>query len=123
VAGYRKWPVAAELAPEHSVNNELNQLLPHHIRLVVVRKQQHERDRPTAGRVYPSLLPLKIGRDSNAGTELLTFTVITTDPNEVIQPMHDRMPVIMPQKDYDRWLSADPDRPPIDLSRPSMPRR
>jgi putative SOS response-associated peptidase YedK len=54
-----------------------------------------------------------------AGTELLTFTVITTDPNELVQPMHDRMPVIMPEKDYDRWLEpGDPDRPPIDLLRP-----
>jgi putative SOS response-associated peptidase YedK len=32
--------------------------------------------------------------------------------------MHDRMPVIIPAKDYDRWLWADPDRPPIDLLRP-----
>jgi len=43
-------------------------------------------------------------------------TVITTDPNEVVQPMHDRMPVIIPERDYDRWLQpGDPDRPPIDL--------
>jgi putative SOS response-associated peptidase YedK len=32
--------------------------------------------------------------------------------------MHDRMPVIIPQRDYDRWLRAEPDRPPIDLMRP-----
>jgi putative SOS response-associated peptidase YedK len=28
------------------------------------------------------------------------------------------MPVIIPERDYDRWLKADPDRPPIDLLRP-----
>jgi hypothetical protein len=29
------------------------------------------------------------------------------------------MPVIIPEKDYDRWLQpGDPDRPPIDLLRP-----
>jgi putative SOS response-associated peptidase YedK len=28
------------------------------------------------------------------------------------------MPVIIPEKDYDRWLRADPDRPPVDLLRP-----
>jgi putative SOS response-associated peptidase YedK len=28
-------------------------------------------------------------KDRKAGTELLTFTVITTDPNEVVEPMHD----------------------------------
>ena len=58
-------------------------------------------------------------KDRKAGTELLTFTVITTDPNEVIEQLHDRMPCIIPEKDYDRWLQpGDPDRPPIDLLRP-----
>lgn len=57
-------------------------------------------------------------KDRKAGTELLTFTVVTTDPNEVVQPLHDRMPVIIPATDYERWLRADPDRPPIDLLRP-----
>jgi putative SOS response-associated peptidase YedK len=58
-------------------------------------------------------------KDRTAASELLTFTVITTDPNEVVQPLHDRMPVIIPEKHYDRWLQpGDLDRPPIDLLRP-----
>ena len=58
-------------------------------------------------------------KDRKVSTELLTFTVITTDPNDVVQPLHDRMPVIIPERDYDRWLQpGDPDRPPIDLLRP-----
>jgi putative SOS response-associated peptidase YedK len=57
-------------------------------------------------------------QDRKAGTELLTFTVITTDPNSVVEPLHNRMPVIVPERDYDRWLRAEPDRPPIDLLRP-----
>jgi putative SOS response-associated peptidase YedK len=58
-------------------------------------------------------------KDPKADADLLTFTVITTDPNEVVQPMHDRMPVIIPAKDYDRWLQpGNPERPPIDLLRP-----
>jgi putative SOS response-associated peptidase YedK len=56
--------------------------------------------------------------DRKTNTELLTFTVITTDPNELVEPMHDRMPAIIPAKDYDRWLKATPDRLPIDLLRP-----
>ena len=33
--------------------------------------------------------------------------------------MHERMPVIIPAKDYDRWLQpGDPEQPPIDLLRP-----
>src|SRR5437660_9637351 len=38
-------------------------------------------------------------------------TIITTDANEVIRPLHDRMPVILEPRDYSRWLdpaSADP---------------
>ena len=36
----------------------------------------------------------------------------------MVEPLHDRMPVIVPERDYDRWLRAEPDRPPIDLLRP-----
>jgi putative SOS response-associated peptidase YedK len=59
-------------------------------------------------------------KDRAAGeAELLTFTVITTDPNEIIEPLHDRMPVIIPERDYDRWLNvSDTERPPVDLLRP-----
>jgi putative SOS response-associated peptidase YedK len=58
-------------------------------------------------------------KDRKANAELLTFTIITTDPNAVVQPLHDRMPVIIPANDYDRWLQpSDPARPPIDLLRP-----
>jgi putative SOS response-associated peptidase YedK len=49
---------------------------------------------------------------SGCGTELLTFTVITRDPDELIQSLHDRMPVIIPERDYNRWLQpGDPARP------------
>jgi putative SOS response-associated peptidase YedK len=58
-------------------------------------------------------------KDRKADADLLTFTVITTDPNEVVEPMHERMPVIIPAKDYDRWLQpGDPEQPPIDLLGP-----
>jgi len=53
------------------------------------------------------------------GPKLETFTVLTTDPNEVMEPIHNRMPVILEPKDYCRWLEAgDPNQPPIDLLRP-----
>jgi putative SOS response-associated peptidase YedK len=36
-----------------------------------------------------------------------------------IKPIHDRMPVILHPRDYDRWLNDyDESRPPIDLLRP-----
>ncbi|HEY7466305.1 MAG TPA: SOS response-associated peptidase [Dehalococcoidia bacterium] len=33
-----------------------------------------------------------------------TFTVITTTPNRVVEPIHDRMPVILDDDAVDRWL-------------------
>jgi putative SOS response-associated peptidase YedK len=58
-------------------------------------------------------------KDRKAEADLLTFAVITTDPNEVVQPMHDRMPVIILERDYGRWLDvADKQRLPLDLLRP-----
>jgi len=53
------------------------------------------------------------------GAPLETFTVLTTDPNELMETIHNRMPVILEPRDYSRWLdSSDPARPPIDLLRP-----
>lgn len=53
------------------------------------------------------------------GEPMETFTILTTDPNEVMEPIHNRMPVILDPKDFDRWLDAgDPARPPVDLLRP-----
>ncbi len=61
-------------------------------------------------------------RDPATKRSLETFAVITTDANEMLQPMHDRMPVILEAKDYDRWIqSGDPAHPPIDLLRPFPP--
>jgi putative SOS response-associated peptidase YedK len=57
-------------------------------------------------------------KDRKAGADLLTFTVITTDPNEVVEQLHDRMPCIIPEKDYDRWLDVECPRLPTDLLRP-----
>src|ERR1700691_38804 len=48
-----------------------------------------------------------------------SFSIITTDPNQVVAPLHNRMPVIIERKDYARWLAApNPAQPPLDLLRP-----
>lgn len=41
------------------------------------------------------------------GDELHTFTIITTQANELIQPVHHRMPVILAQEHEDVWLDPD----------------
>jgi len=33
-----------------------------------------------------------------------TCTILTTEPNDVTRPVHDRMPVILAPEDYARWL-------------------
>jgi putative SOS response-associated peptidase YedK len=53
-------------------------------------------------------------RHPETGEVLRTFCVITTAANELLADIHDRMPVILPQAAYDRWLaSIEPD--PRDL--------
>jgi putative SOS response-associated peptidase YedK len=43
-----------------------------------------------------------------AGTILQTYTIITTAANELVAPLHDRMPVILRQDDEIQWSSHDP---------------
>lgn len=38
------------------------------------------------------------------GIALETFTILTTSPNSLLSPIHDRMPVILDPADYDLWL-------------------
>ena len=38
---------------------------------------------------------------------LRTCVIITTEPNELLSPIHDRMPVVLPESEWDGWLSVD----------------
>jgi putative SOS response-associated peptidase YedK len=40
------------------------------------------------------------------GKKLESFTIITMEPNELIQPIHNRMPVILQTEDEQQWLEA-----------------
>jgi putative SOS response-associated peptidase YedK len=55
-------------------------------------------------------------RDPTSGEWVRTFAIITTDANELVAEIHDRMPLILATTDYARWLSEEPD--PGDLMRP-----
>ncbi|MDR4504096.1 MAG: SOS response-associated peptidase [Candidatus Scalindua sp.] len=46
-----------------------------------------------------------IWRDGE-GSELKTFTIITTESNMTLRPIHDRMPVILRQECEDAWLGV-----------------
>jgi putative SOS response-associated peptidase YedK len=41
------------------------------------------------------------------GREIRSATIITTDANDVVAPIHKRMPVILHPEDYDLWLDPD----------------
>lgn len=38
------------------------------------------------------------------GSELRSCTIITGEPNELIKDIHNRMPAILQEKDYQKWL-------------------
>jgi putative SOS response-associated peptidase YedK len=49
-----------------------------------------------------------------------TFTIVTTTPNKLIEPVHDRMPVILEDEAIDTWLFEDTDEKAlIELLKPA----
>lgn len=50
---------------------------------------------------------------------LQSFSIVTTEANEIMSQIHTRMPVILPQRDWAEWLDRDSLRPaPLHLLRP-----
>jgi len=49
-----------------------------------------------------------IGQD---GSELETCVIVTTAANEMMTPLHARMPVILPPEEYSLWLDPAVDKP------------
>jgi len=45
-------------------------------------------------------------RNDKAGPALETFTIITTDANALLRPLHDRMPVILDPARQGEWLDS-----------------
>jgi putative SOS response-associated peptidase YedK len=46
-----------------------------------------------------------------AGDEIRTCTIITTQPNQLMQPIHNRMPVILPASTWSQWLDPQENDP------------
>ena len=49
--------------------------------------------------------------NSPEGDEIRTACILTTQPNAVVKPIHDRMPVILPDKAISAWLEPGEARP------------
>ncbi len=50
------------------------------------------------------------------GSSLETVTIVTTEANDLLEPIHDRMPVVLPPDVERQWLDTDGN--PEDLLRP-----
>lgn len=49
--------------------------------------------------------------NSPDGSSVRSCTIITTEPNELMSTLHNRMPVILNQADHAQWLDASPRAP------------
>jgi len=45
--------------------------------------------------------------NASDGSEILSATIITTQPNDFIKPIHNRMPVILPPSSFESWLNPN----------------
>lgn len=50
---------------------------------------------------------MSLWEPKNGGKPVRSFTIITTDPNYMMEKIHHRMPVILDINDYDIWLDSD----------------
>ncbi|MGB3713717.1 MAG: SOS response-associated peptidase [Candidatus Promineifilaceae bacterium] len=69
------------------------------------------------GRKQPIRIQMKGGRPfaiaglwehwlSSDGSEIESCTLLTTEPNDLLGPVHNRMPVLLDPTDFDLWLGA-----------------
>src|SRR6185437_894327 len=56
-------------------------------------------------------------RDAATSDAIESCALITTTPNELLAPIHDRMPVIVAPEDFEEWLAPDSE-PQAHLLRP-----
>ncbi len=52
------------------------------------------------------------------GEVISSCAILTTDPNPAVAALHDRMPVIITPKEYDRWLRGETPEPTDDVFQP-----
>jgi putative SOS response-associated peptidase YedK len=45
--------------------------------------------------------------DPDNAPRVRSFVIITTDANDTLRPIHDRMPVVLPESAWDEWLDRD----------------
>ncbi len=62
-------------------------------------------------------------KEPSSGEWVRIFSLTTTDANELVAQIHNRMPLIVAPKDYVRWLSHEPDLRDLMVPFPAVPMR
>jgi len=57
----------------------------------------------------------EVWRPKEGADWLITCAIMTTEPNELLAPIHDRMPVVVRAEDYAKWI--DPETAVTDVRR------
>lgn len=89
---FEKWRCLIPVDGFYEWRHEAKETRPYYIRM--------KDDRPFA------LAGLWASQSSDEKT-IEACSILTTIPNEVVRVVHDRMPVIVDEKDYDLWLDSD----------------
>jgi putative SOS response-associated peptidase YedK len=92
-------------------------------RLLIVADGFYEWERKDKKTRLPHLFQTKDGKpfamaglwerwtDPESGDELRTCSIVTTTPNPLMEPIHDRMPVMLPEHAWDTWLDPEVNDP------------
>jgi putative SOS response-associated peptidase YedK len=59
------------------------------------------------GQLYAFAGLWAVWKDPRNGELVRSCTIVTCPPNDIVEPVHDRMPVILPREAEARWLSQD----------------
>jgi putative SOS response-associated peptidase YedK len=55
-------------------------------------------------------------KSPTSGEEVLSCTILTRGPNQAMGELHDRMPVILGENDWPKWLGEEPAREQVLLA-------
>ena len=119
--GGRKLPLAINARAETIATHGMFKWPFQRRRCLVLSDGFYEWHKPDVGGGDGAVTPYRIGLaswevfgfaglwDEWAGPDgtVRSCTIITTEPNELLEPIHDRMPVILPPEAHGAWLDGD----------------
>jgi putative SOS response-associated peptidase YedK len=52
------------------------------------------------------------------GKSIMSFAIITTSPNKLMEPIHNRMPAILAEESFNEWLNSDNEKELFEMLKP-----